>query len=203
MDELMKLLVFDLGHVLIDFEWMEVCYAFSERCGLPNHEILRVFSEIAELGYEKGRVSTFEFLSDLNRRLGSDIDQDEFKALWNTSFRSNPEMFSFLDLLSKSHKLFLLSNTNECHYTYIQENFDVERHFLETVLSYRVGHAKPEAAIYRAVVDKSGVMPEDCLFVDDLECNVKAAKEFGMEALLFTDPGKLKSDLTAFGIKTA
>lgn len=197
----MKLVVFDLGHVLIDFEWMDVCYAFSERCGLPNHEILRAFSTIANLGYERGEVTTDEFLSELNRLLESDIRMEEFIRLWNTSFRPNPDMFSSLDKLSREHELYLLSNTNECHYSFIQENFDVEKHFRQRVLSYEVGYAKPDEEIYRVVVEKSELNPGDCLFIDDLEPNVQAARDFGMNALLFTNPEKLRSDLTDYGIK--
>ena len=198
---LLKLLVFDLGHVLIDFEWMEVCYAFSERCARPTHEILEAFSRVGELGYEKGKISTQEFLGELNTMLSADMSEAEFRILWNTSFRENEAMSIILEGLKRSHELCLLSNTNQCHYDFIQQSFDVERNFDNVVLSYEVGHAKPAREIYRAVVEQVGVPASQCLFVDDLEINVKAALDFGMNAILFTDPEKLRLDLTAHGIK--
>lgn len=198
---MLKLLVFDLGHVLIDFEWMEVCYAFSERCARPTHEILEAFSRVGELGYEKGKISTEGFLGELNQMLSSDMSQAEFRVLWNTSFRENEVMADLLDGLKHSYELCLLSNTNQCHYDFIQESFDVERHFGNVVLSYEVGHAKPSREIYGAVVERVGVSASQCLFVDDLEINVRAALDFGMKAVLFTEPEKLRLDLTAHGIK--
>jgi len=197
---LLKLLVFDLGHVLIDFEWMEVCYAFSERCVRPTHEILEAFSRVGELGYEKGKISTGDFLGQLNQMLGSDMSEAEFRVLWNTSFRENEAMADLLDGLKQSYELCLLSNTNQCHYEFIQESFDVERHFGNVVLSYEVGCAKPAREIYGAVVERVGVPAGQCLFIDDLEINVRAAMDFGMNAILFTEPAKLRLDLTAHGI---
>lgn len=201
MGQNMQLLVFDLGHVLIDFEWMSVCYAFSERCNLPNHEILRVFSEVGSLGYERGKISTAQFIAELNQKLSCSLDVEEFRLLWNTSFRENKTMVRLLEGLSKNYELCILSNTNECHYEFIQDKFDVERHFKDVVLSYRVGHNKPSQEIYQAVVDKFSLSASECLFVDDLEENIEAARRFGMNAVLFSSAEKLSDDLTAYGVK--
>jgi putative hydrolase of the HAD superfamily len=61
------------------------------------------------------------------------------------------------------------------------ELFDV------TVDSSAVGLRKPDPAIYRLTCERLGLDPAECLFVDDLECNVAAARALGMEALLCAD----------------
>jgi putative hydrolase of the HAD superfamily len=53
--------------------------------------------------------------------------------------------------------------------------------------SSEVGLRKPDPAIYRLACRHLGLEPAECLFVDDLECNVEAARELGMEALLCAD----------------
>jgi putative hydrolase of the HAD superfamily len=53
--------------------------------------------------------------------------------------------------------------------------------------SSEVGLRKPDLAIYRLTCERLGLRPSECLFVDDLECNVEAARELGMEALLCAD----------------
>lgn len=194
-------LVFDLGHVLVNFEWMSVCYAFSERVRKPNHEILKAFSYLGTLGYEIGKIDTEQFLKDLNSELSSDITLDEFKKLWNVSFRENEEMAKLLTSLKQDYQLSLLSNTNECHYRFIQDNFNVERHFENVVLSYEVGASKPDSKIYQEVLAKNDLQANHCLFVDDLKPNVEAARQFGMQAILFTDPGSLKDELSNLGVK--
>lgn len=51
-----------------------------------------------------------------------------------------------------------------------------------------VGLRKPDPAIYRLACERLGVELAECLFVDDLACNVDAARELGMEALLCSGP---------------
>jgi putative hydrolase of the HAD superfamily len=53
--------------------------------------------------------------------------------------------------------------------------------------SSEVGLRKPDPAIYRLACERLGLAPAECLFVDDLECNVAAARGLGMEALLCDD----------------
>lgn len=53
--------------------------------------------------------------------------------------------------------------------------------------SSEVGLRKPDPAIYRLACERLGVAPAECLFVDDLECNVAAAQRLGMEVLLCGD----------------
>ena len=53
--------------------------------------------------------------------------------------------------------------------------------------SSAVGLRKPDPAIYRLTCERLGLDLAECLFVDDLECNVAAARALGMEALLCSD----------------
>ena len=53
--------------------------------------------------------------------------------------------------------------------------------------SSEIGLRKPDPAIYRLTCRELGLAPVECLFVDDLECNVVAARELGMAALLCAD----------------
>lgn len=66
----------------------------------------------------------------------------------------------------------------------VDELFDV------VVDSSVVGLRKPDAAIYRLTCERLGVDPEECIFVDDLQCNVDAASALGMEVVRCTDPAQ-------------
>jgi epoxide hydrolase-like predicted phosphatase len=56
----------------------------------------------------------------------------------------------------------------------------IEAHFDVAVVSGQVGLRKPDPAIYRLAMDRVGVEPSACAFVDDLERNVEVARELGM-----------------------
>lgn len=195
----MKLLVFDMGHVFVDFEWDEVCQGFCQTVGCSRDRLKEVFVHLAQLGYEQGTISTKDFLAEINRLLESTISQEVFNDLWTFGFRENEEMALLLQKLRSQCPLYLLSNTNEVHYDFVQSRYNVARHFEELILSYKVGYTKPHAEIYREVLRRSGVEAEHCLFVDDLECNVKAASKLGMHTIQFRGVEDLKLKLLGFG----
>lgn len=64
----------------------------------------------------------------------------------------------------------------------VDELFDV------VVDSSAVGVRKPDPAIYRLTCERLGLPAEECIFVDDLECNIDAAAALGMETVHCTDP---------------
>lgn len=196
----MKLLVFDMGHVFVDFEWDVVCEGFCRVSGKSREELRRDFRRVAGLGYESGMISTADFLSELNQYLGTRIDLEQFKALWTVTFRENVEMAELLSKLKERLPLYLLSNTNEIHFEHLERSFNVTRHFAEVILSYKVGCSKPDPGIYHEVLRRCALPAEACLFVDDLEPNVEAAKALGMQTILFKGPGQLRTELASFGL---
>lgn len=196
-----SLLVFDMGHVFIDFEWDIVCEGFRQRAAVSGEQFAQVLKHLGSLGYERGTISTPQFLASMNELLRTDITEVEFTGLWNATFRENDEMSRLFVALRKTHPLYLLSNTNDNHYEFLQSTFNVARHFDELILSYEVGSTKPDAAIYQEVVNRSGLDPSQCLFVDDLEANVEAAAALGMQTIQFTGVEPLVARLTDHGIK--
>jgi epoxide hydrolase-like predicted phosphatase len=74
--------------------------------------------------------------------------------------------------------------------------------FDDIVCSAEVGMAKPEPAIYTLAAERLGLEPSECVFVDDLDTNVEAARQVGMHAVLFrVDKGDdLRAQLAALGV---
>jgi FMN phosphatase YigB (HAD superfamily) len=69
-----------------------------------------------------------------------------------------------------------------------------------TVVSGQDRVLKPEPGIFDLLCRRAGLAPQDCLFIDDSEKNVAAARAFGMDAVRFTTPDALEAALTARGI---
>lgn len=72
--------------------------------------------------------------------------------------------------------------------------------FEDVVVSGQVRLLKPGAAIYRLLLERNGLAAADCLFIDDSPANVAGARAVGMEALLFTTPEALETELAARGL---
>lgn len=182
----LKVMVFDAGHVVLDFEWEEICKQFCARSGMSRKEYQSVLNYLTTLGFEHGRVTTEQFLQEINAKLNTNITLDEFPDMWNHTFRENAQMVELTQQLRKQYPVVLLSNTNPCCWEYVQAKYNFARLFDELILSYKLGYAKPEQEIYYEVLKRAGVSASECLFIDDLEPNVRAATTIGMQAIRFT-----------------
>src|SRR5438477_11151983 len=84
-----KILVFDMGHVFVDFDWDKVCQGFCDKAGITREEFRPVLAHVGSLGYELGHIKTEEFLKELNAKLNTAITLEEFTVLWNATFHEN------------------------------------------------------------------------------------------------------------------
>ena len=75
--------------------------------------------------------------------------------------------------------------------------------FRHIFVSGELGLAKPDAAIFRHVLEAIGAPPERCLFIDDAERNVAAAAALGMRTHRFTDAPGLGRELAGLGLLPA
>ncbi|MBS2011142.1 MAG: HAD family phosphatase [Cyanobacteria bacterium SZAS TMP-1] len=200
-DSTVKLLVFDMGHVFVDFEWESVCQGFCDNAKIDREYFDPILRRISKLGYERGKVDTNGLIDALYDMIGIRYSQEEFNTLWNHTFRENEEMAELLQTLKDQRPLYLLSNTNESHWEFLEETYKVSRHFQELILSYKVGHVKPAPEIYEKVLALSGLDAEHCLFIDDLPQNIAAASELGMQTIHFQGPADLKDRLKQMGLR--
>jgi HAD superfamily hydrolase (TIGR01509 family) len=91
--------------------------------------------------------------------------------------------------------LFLLSNMPVSTYEIISRRFGFFSHFRHLVISGAILMLKPEPAIYRHLVDTTGIVPAESVFIDDLARNVVAARECGLHAIQFTTPEACRIEL--------
>lgn len=75
--------------------------------------------------------------------------------------------------------------------------------FRDTVVSAHERLLKPDPAIYRVLLDRNGLDPATCLFIDDVPANVEGARAVGMKAVPFTSPERLAADLRDHGLPVA
>ncbi len=191
-------LIVDLGGVLLRIEYAR----FVEKLGL-NHlmnedDLLHLLTPDAQL-YETGKLSTKIFFQRVSKRMNLEYDESRLRAAWLAILAGEVSgMSDVISQLSRQTQLFLLSNTNELHFTYAREHFPILTFFEQYYLSYQIGVMKPAAGAYRHVIQKLGAHPRDLLFFDDLEKNVLGAQQAGLRSVLFTGVedfcSKLKED---------
>jgi putative hydrolase of the HAD superfamily len=92
------------------------------------------------------------------------------------------------DLRAGGVRTGLLTNSIREFRAVIDATVDVAATFDAEVDSCAVGIRKPDPAIYRLMLERLGVAPERCLFLDDIATNVAAAEVLGMATMHVTDP---------------
>ena len=93
------------------------------------------------------------------------------------------------------YKLALFSNHAKEWIDYCEEKFNFHELFDTRVYSYEIGVSKPDPVSFERVLDALKAIPEECLFVDDSEINIAAARELGFKGIVFTNAEALSSEL--------
>lgn len=96
---------------------------------------------------------------------------------------------------------YAITNFSREKYAEARERFPFLKGFRDTVVSAHERLLKPDPAIYRVLIDRNGLDPVACLFVDDSPANVEGARAVGMAAVVFTTPERFAADLAAHGLE--
>lgn len=198
-----RLIIFDLGKVLVDFDQDQIAKRLMAKSNKSFPEILNYYSRSNIFhDFECGKLTPEQALQSVNSMLGAHIAMDEFKTLWSDIFSEMPEMHKVVDELRLRHRLFLLSDTNVLHYEFILARFPILKKLDEHILSFKVGVRKPHPLMYETALVRAGARPEESIFIDDKEKNVKGAQALGITAMQHRNVEETKENLKRLGVLT-
>lgn len=196
-------LLFDLGKVVVDFNFELGMKRMEGRCGLAPEQFKQVvFDEAWIQPYERGEISSSEYHQYLCDAGQLRMNLPEFHETWSAVFLPGllvPE--ELLADLSERYPLILVSNTNESHADYIVRNYSFLQYFDKKIFSHEVGSLKPDRKIYEAAIEAAGKLPEALFFTDDREENIRGAEEMGIRGHQFTNCSSLVQALRAHGVE--
>lgn len=192
-------LLFDLGKVLIDFNFETGVQALHRACSISRDRLEEVlWDETWVRRYERGEVSTSEFHSYLCETAALKMDLTGFREVWSSVFLPGLLVSEqLLAALKRKYPLILVSNTNEAHFEFVRDRYPVIDYFDQHVLSYVVGSLKPDRKIFEHAIRVSGFRPDTLFFTDDREENILAARDLGIHAHQFRTERMLIAALQA------
>jgi putative hydrolase of the HAD superfamily len=199
---MIKTVIFDLGKVLIPFDFARGYQGLSALCSLPPADIrARIGATDLVNRFETGLVEPEDFVRQLTALLDLQIEYAQFCTIWSSIFLPEPLIpDSMLEALHRNYRLLLLSNTNAIHFEMIREHYPLLRHFDSFVLSYEVKAMKPQAGIYEAVLALAQCAPDECFYTDDIPDYVEAARAFGIDAVQFHSREQIEAEMRQRGI---
>ena len=91
--------------------------------------------------------------------------------------------------------VYYLSNYSRKAYDECGESLAFMPYMDGGIVSFKVGMTKPDSQMYKCFLDRYGLEVESCVFIDDTEENVTAAKELGFSGIVFTTYEEVAEEL--------
>ena len=200
---MIKTVIFDLGKVIISFDFKRGYQRLEKLCKYPAAEIpQRIGSTDLVKRFETGLVEPEDFVRQISAVLDLHISYEQFCEVWSSVFLPDPLIpESMLAGIARRYRLLLLSNTNAIHFQMIERTYPLMRHFHERILSYRVRAMKPSPAIYREALALARCRPEECFYTDDILDYVDGAKREGIDAVQFESCAQIQRELAGRGVQ--
>jgi glucose-1-phosphatase len=198
-----KAILFDLGKVIVDFNFEPAFRRLSKASVFRPEEIRDYFlSSGLEVVYDGGKISSKVFYLKVKNALKHQLTYAQFKKVWNEVFKPNRPVVSLIRRLRARYRLVLISNTNAMHYEYIRSKYNIFNSFHKLILSFKVKIRKPDAEIYKKAALACRAKPSEIFYIDDRSDLTEAASELGFNTFTFKkNPGALVAALKRHGVR--
>lgn len=199
--------VFDFGGVINNMRF-DVARDLEEEYGLERNAILKsLYGNDEWLEVEEGRGDIEQWAINSHRLLEKEAGKKlpPLHQRWRDSWHPIEENLDLIRRLKGTYKLSILSNADLSLEQRIKETMDIHHLFDDIISSAVVGISKPKHGIYKLAVQRLDLAPEECVFIDDAERNVVAAREVGMQAVHFRvhEGDILAEQLAELGVRPA
>ncbi len=187
-----KNIAFDFGGVVLALS-LEGAIKTFEKIGVRDaRQRLDAFHQKGVFeDLEAGRISMEEFRVAMCQLAGKKVSLQDCYEAWHgyVDYVPQQNLDMLLRLRGKGYQVCLLSNTNPFMMMWAESpEFDGQGHpvsyyFDKLYLSYQCGVMKPAPKIFQMMLEGQNALPEETLFIDDSETNVKVAQSLGIHTL--------------------
>lgn len=196
-----KTVIFDYGGVISNPQSQVSVSKIIEKLELKDEEHFKQVYSIYRKEIDGGLITLSEYWVKTLRKINKVLARKDFEWLVLEDIISwsdiNGETIELIRGLRKTgNKLAVLSNMVTETLSYLREHTEFIPLFDHTFFSCDINMVKPNPEIYEYILDQMNVPAADCIFIDDLEHNCKAAEEAGMKAIQFKNTAQVKIQLT-------
>jgi len=189
-----KLLIFDLGNVFLNYSLENVFNFWSQKSNISPEELKSkcvVDEEYKQ--HEIGNITIEKYYDHICKKASMSLSLDDFIDGWNSMFIGLiPEATSIIEKIPSTIKKVILSNTNETHVKFIRRNYiDFLNNFDAVYFSNEMHFRKPDQAAFLHILKSYKINPSEVLFFDDMESNIHGAELSGIKSILVRDANDL------------
>lgn len=197
-----RAVIFDLGKVLLDFDYSLVAQRLAALTGREAEQI-RLLLDHSPLLFrlESGQMTTDAFYREVAALTDFTGSFDEFTDIFGDIFAEIDPMVELnAQLRERGVPTFIFSNTNDIAVRHIRANYPFFAHFTDYFFSYEVGAMKPNARIYAEVERCTQLRGAELLYLDDRKENVAAGAERGWRVVHHESPERTIAAVRAAGL---
>ena len=194
---MIKAVIFDIGNVLTDFAWQEM---YKEK-GLGGENFDRVAKATVQSPYwcelDRG-IMTFSEVMDKFVSLDSEMEDEIRRVLADMHGIVTGRSYAVpwvCSLKKQGLKVYVLSNFSEKIWKECIDALEFYEFTDGGIISYKEHLIKPDQAVYQLLLERYGLCADECVFIDDLEENVKAARLCGINGIVFKNYEQAKKEL--------
>lgn len=200
---MIKNIIFDVGMVLVDFNWRRVL----EKLGMGGELLERVADATVRSKmwneYDRSRLRDEEILEAFVAS-APELEK-EIRLFWEhvaDTITQYPYAVSWVkEWKEKGYRCYILSNYAKRTYELTKEALSFENLMDGVLFSYETHQTKPEPEIYQTLLARFGLNPEESVFLDDNAANVAAARELGIHAIQFATREAAVEELKKLGVE--
>lgn len=200
-----RALLFDLGGVVIGFDFKRAFRVWAAAAGCDPTELERRFSfDEAYEQHERGEIDAAGYFSVLRRNLGLSISDEQLVAGWNDIYLGViAGMSALLSAANRRLPVYAFTNSNPTHRDAWSKRFANELSVFRSIfVSSDLGRRKPDPEAFSVVATRTGFQASEFLFFDDAPENVEGARVAGMRAVLVKSAADVREDLRQLGIES-
>ncbi|HEY8464019.1 MAG TPA: HAD family phosphatase [Bacillota bacterium] len=190
---MIKNIVFDMGNVIIEFNPIQYLSEIIDDPAVVNQVYQEMFCNKEWEELDRGAISEAEALASIGARIPQYIGYvKHVMTTWFHKLKPIEGMYELVqDLKHRGYRLYLLSNASPRIYEYM-DNVPALKFFDGYLISCDIQVNKPDKEIYESLMRKYHLIAEECLFIDDLSCNIEGAKSVGWQGYVFKGATDLK-----------
>lgn len=182
--------VFDIGNVLLRWDPGRIFKDLFGRDDYKSHPLRSIVGNRVWLKLDRGTISQKEGIDILGREYPE--EKETIRQFMDAIPDHVTPIIEGIRCAEKckenGYKILLLSNFPEYAYVRVRKKHSFFRIFDGEVISYQVNMIKPEEEIYKELLNRFSIIPEQTLFLDDTEENIAGAEKVGIKGLLVRNP---------------
>jgi len=197
-----RILLFDLGGVLIDIDFSRALRAWQPYSHLSFDELKQAFRFDENYArHERGEITAAEYFKHLSSVLALDAQHADIERGWNAIFVSEiAETLALVRAARDRLPCHVFTNTNAAHQAAWSRMFPIVASSFDRIFaSHEIGLRKPEQRAFAHVAQALGVPAASIMFFDDSLENVEGAQQAGLQAVHVRTPQDVANSLQWIG----